>query len=55
MRYRIVDEDGVVDRELVVDYPWQVLSPQGLLAELTAAGYAAALGDMDVVVATPRT
>jgi hypothetical protein len=55
MRYRILDEDGAVDRELVVDYPWHVLSPQALLDELTGSGYAATAGELDVVVAIPRT
>jgi hypothetical protein len=54
MRYRALDQDGTVDSELVVDYHWHVLSPPALLAELTAAGYAATVGDMDIVVATPR-
>lgn len=54
MRYRVLDQDGAIDNELVVDYPWHVLSGPGLLAELTAAGYTATLREMDVVVATPR-
>lgn len=54
MRYRVLDADGAVANELVVDYPWHVLSPQGLLAELTAAGYTATVREMDVVVATPQ-
>ncbi|MCW6004651.1 class I SAM-dependent methyltransferase [Micromonospora sp. CPCC 205371] len=53
MRYRVLTEDGTVERELVVDYPWYVLSAQMLLDELAAAGYAATVGEMDVVVATP--
>lgn len=53
MRYRVVAEDGAVERELVVDYVWYVLSPRQLLDELTDAGYTATLTDMDIVVATP--
>ncbi|MGN9913916.1 class I SAM-dependent methyltransferase [Phytohabitans sp. LJ34] len=55
MRYRILDEDGAVDSEFVAEYPWHVLSPQDLLDELTAAGYAATARELDVVVALPRT
>ncbi|MFE9655589.1 class I SAM-dependent methyltransferase [Micromonospora sp. NPDC006431] len=53
MRYRVIDEDGAVERELVAEYPWYVLSAQTLRHELAAAGYAVTTGDMDVMVATP--
>jgi SAM-dependent methyltransferase len=54
MRYRTLDAEGTVERELVVDYQWRVLSPRRLADELTAAGYATSTQEMDVVVATPR-
>jgi SAM-dependent methyltransferase len=54
MRYRTIDPAGAVDNELVVDYQWQVVSPQTLLDELTAAGYTATVREPDLVVATPR-
>jgi SAM-dependent methyltransferase len=53
MRYRILDGEGVVEREIVVDYQWHVLSPARLLDELSAAGYVATTREMDVVVAVP--
>ncbi|MFC0530967.1 class I SAM-dependent methyltransferase [Phytohabitans kaempferiae] len=53
MHYRVLAEDGVVERDLVVDYDWYVLSPRQLLDELTVAGYTAMVTDKDVVVATP--
>jgi hypothetical protein len=53
MRYRVVADDDTVERELVVNYDWYVLSPAKLLDEMAVAGYTAALNDMDIVVATP--
>ncbi|MDQ7909942.1 class I SAM-dependent methyltransferase [Phytohabitans sp. ZYX-F-186] len=53
MRYRVLAEDGAVERDLVVDYHWYVLSVRELLDELGAAGYTAAVIDMDVLAATP--
>jgi SAM-dependent methyltransferase len=55
MRYRTLDASGSIERELVVDYEWTVLSRQRLLHELTAAGYTPWTEEMDVVVATPRS
>ena len=55
MRYRELAEDGTVERELTVDYPWHVVSAPTLLHELAAAAYAASIGDMDVVVAVSST
>ncbi|OKI71634.1 class I SAM-dependent methyltransferase [Micromonospora sp. CB01531] len=55
MRYRILDPGGAVERELVADYPWHVITPAQVLDELTAAGFAARLRELDVVVATPHT
>src|SRR5919197_13009 len=55
MRYRTLDPDGAVHRELAVAYPWYVISPQELLDELTTAGYTASLRPLDIVVATRVT
>jgi len=53
MRYRTLDTDGNLERELVEDYQWHVLSVRRLVDELTAAGYTASIRAMDVMVATP--
>lgn len=52
MRYRILDQDGRIERETVVDYRWHVISPHDLRGELRAAGYAVSARDTDVLVAT---
>ncbi|TDC30060.1 class I SAM-dependent methyltransferase [Micromonospora sp. 15K316] len=54
MRYRTRTADGTTVRDLVVVYPWHVVSGTQLLDELADAGFDAAVGELDVVVATPR-
>ncbi|MEO3924911.1 class I SAM-dependent methyltransferase [Micromonosporaceae bacterium B7E4] len=54
MRYRTLAGDGAAERELVVAYPWHVVSAAKLLDELAGAGFAATIGELDVVVATPH-
>jgi hypothetical protein len=49
MRYRVLDGSGRVVRETVADYEWYVVSPAVLLAELSAAGFDAEVGPLDVV------
>ena len=49
MRYRVRDDAGRPVREASAEYRWHVLSPAGLLAELSAAGFDAAVGSLDVV------
>ncbi|MEE6262604.1 class I SAM-dependent methyltransferase [Plantactinospora sonchi] len=54
MSYRSLSQDGIVERELVVAYPWHVISATELLGELAGAGFTATVGELDVVVATPH-
>jgi hypothetical protein len=49
MRYRTLDERGHAVHDSVINYEWQVLSPQELLDELAAAGFTARVGPLDVV------
>ncbi|MEV7232094.1 class I SAM-dependent methyltransferase [Polymorphospora sp. NPDC051019] len=49
MRYRVLDEGGDPVREFTADYPWHVLSVPQLVAELSAAGFLAQAGPLDVV------
>ncbi|AVT37002.1 trans-aconitate 2-methyltransferase [Plantactinospora sp. BB1] len=55
MSYRTLGQDGNVEREIVVAYPWHVVSPTELLDELADAGFTATVGKLDVVVATPHS
>jgi hypothetical protein len=52
MRYRVLDEDGRVERQTVVRYLWHVVSPECLREELTDAGYLVERPTADMVVAT---
>ncbi|MFC6017742.1 class I SAM-dependent methyltransferase [Plantactinospora solaniradicis] len=51
MTYRVLTGQGAVEREVVVNYPWYVLSRQRLLDELAGAGFTTSVGEMDVVTA----
>ncbi|MFC0508879.1 class I SAM-dependent methyltransferase [Micromonospora costi] len=53
MRYRTYAASGTTERDLVVAYPWHVISRTELLDELAGAGFSAAVGELDVVVAVP--
>lgn len=57
MRYRVLDGSGRLVRETTAEYRWYVLSPAALVAELSAVGFDAAVGPLDVVraVATRST
>jgi hypothetical protein len=49
MRYRTLDERGDAMHDRVIEYPWYVVSPAGLLRELAAAGLTGQVGAFDVV------
>ena len=51
MRYRVLDESERLVRETVAAYRWHVIAPATLLSELSAAGFDAELGPLDVVIA----
>ena len=52
MRYRVLDDAGVIVRETAVDYLWHVMSVTDLLTELREAGLHGEAGPFDVVRAT---
>ncbi|WP_422771442.1 class I SAM-dependent methyltransferase [Plantactinospora sp. WMMC1484] len=54
MSYRTLGQDGNVEREVVVAYPWHVISATELLDELAEASFTASVGELDVVLATPH-
>ncbi|SHN45281.1 class I SAM-dependent methyltransferase [Cryptosporangium aurantiacum] len=49
MRYRVRDHADRVVQETTADYQWYVVAPSTLLAELSAAGFEAQIGSLDVV------
>ncbi|MDG4799969.1 class I SAM-dependent methyltransferase [Micromonospora sp. WMMD980] len=54
MRYRVLDEADRLLREVTAAYRWYVVSPEALAVELSAAGFDAVPGPMDVVRAAVR-
>ncbi|MCZ7418694.1 MULTISPECIES: class I SAM-dependent methyltransferase [unclassified Micromonospora] len=54
MRYQVLDQDGQLVREITAAYQWFVVSPEAIIAELSAAGLDAVVGPMDVVRAVAR-
>ncbi|WP_434739403.1 hypothetical protein [Micromonospora sp. SH-82] len=45
----MLDASDRLVRETTAEYRWQVLSPAGLLAEVSTAGFKAIVGPFDVV------
>ncbi|MFC0098938.1 hypothetical protein ACFFKH_15580 [Micromonospora marina] len=54
MRYRVLDDSDRLVREVTAAYRWFLVSPEAIVAELTAAGFDATPGPMDIVRAEVR-